>query len=239
MNNEWRNVWTKRTASEEILRTGRWEEVFLELKRSNGYDVVGDGLAYDSYVKQYQDLQRTFAQGMPVGQKIKSLFEVGCGSGANLFLFERDGIVCGGIDYSEGLIKSAKKVLRTKDLSCMEASDLPVTPKYDAVISMGVFGYFSSEEYAAGVLEKMYQKANYLLAVIDIPDLEKEELYLANRRRTIPNYKERYRNLPRIIYKKEFFSTFAKEHNMKIKIMPMNLDGYWNGEFVYNCFLYK
>jgi len=167
------------------------------------------------------------------------LFEVGCGSGVNLFLCEQDGIICGGIDYSEGLIKSAKKVLRTEDLSCMEAIDLPVTPKYDVVVSMGVFGYFFSEMYAATVLEKMYQKANYLLAVVDIPDSEKEDSYLAYRRKTIPNYEERYKNLPKQFYTKEFFQMFAKKHNMKIEITSMKLDGYWNNDFVFNCFLYK
>lgn len=42
---------------------------------------------------------------------MKSIYEVGCGSGVNLYLFEKlKNIKCiGGCDYSEPLIKIAKK----------------------------------------------------------------------------------------------------------------------------------
>ena len=60
----------------------------LELKKINGFDVVGEGLTY----------------------------EVGGGSGATLFLFEKDGIRCGEIDYSENLVEIARGVLQTNDI---------------------------------------------------------------------------------------------------------------------------
>lgn len=53
-----------------------------------------------------------------------SLFEVGCGYGANLYLFYKDGIRVGGLDYSETLIDIMKGFLTKqalKEIICDEA----------------------------------------------------------------------------------------------------------------------
>lgn len=42
----------------------------------------------------------------------KSAFEVGCGCGPNLLLMQERGLSVGGMDYSEGLVQSAKKIFR-------------------------------------------------------------------------------------------------------------------------------
>jgi len=67
MENEWKNLWNKRSADDSVLQSGNLKQIILELKRSNGYDVIGDGLEYDSLIKQYQDLQQVFLRGMPDG----------------------------------------------------------------------------------------------------------------------------------------------------------------------------
>lgn len=110
--NEWKTIWGKRTADEKILKTKDKKQIFLELKRSNGFDVVEDGLTYESFDEQKNNMVNWLSgKGK---QKIESIYEVGCGSGANLFLFEQDGIACGGLDYSEALIESAKKFYNRK-----------------------------------------------------------------------------------------------------------------------------
>ncbi len=146
---------------------------------------------------------------------------------------------CGGIDYSHKLLEGAKQVLHTTDIRCAEAAELPTEPEYDAVISVGVFGYFTDETYAETVLEKMYQKARYTMGILDLADVEKRDAYTAYRKQVIPNYEERYRGLPRLFFSKKFFIEFARSHNMDIEFSPVNLPGYWNSQFFFDCYLYK
>ncbi len=43
MNNNWREIWEKHCADGNILQGKDEEKIFMELKRSNGYDVIGGG----------------------------------------------------------------------------------------------------------------------------------------------------------------------------------------------------
>lgn len=239
MENNWKALWGSRTAEKSILQSGDPRKVFLELKRSNGFDVVAGGIPYETFLAQYRQMKERLSRGLPQGKTLRSVYEVGCGSGANLFLFENDGITCGAIDYSESLLGCAKQVLRTADIRCDEACELPVEPNYDAVISVSVFGYFTDETYAEAVLEKMCQKANYTVGILELADLEKKEAYIAHRKRIIPNYEERYKGLPRQFYSKAFFETFARAHDMEIGLIPVDMKDYWNSQFYFDCYLYK
>lgn len=237
--NNWKRLWSGRSADKDILQHGSPEEIFMELKRSSGFDVVKGGIEYASFLEQHRELVEKLSDRLPDGKALQSVYEVGCGSGANLFLLENDGFTCGGMDYSANLLLGAKQVLHTTDILCTEAAKLPAEPQYDAVISVSVFGYFTGEEYAEAVLEKMLQKAKYSLGILELADIEKEEAYTAHRRQIIPNYEERYRGLPRQFYKKAFFEAFARKHNLEIEISPMNMKGYWNSRFYFDCYLYR
>ena len=239
MENNWKGLWANRSADEAVLRDGDARQIFLELKRSNGFDVVEGGIPYESLLGQYQEMKERLSRPLPEGAALRSVYEVGCGSGANLFLFENDGLRTGGIDYSPKLASCAKQVLHTVDIHCAEASQLPESPRYDAVISVSVFGYFSDETYAETVLEKMCRKASYSIGILELADAEKEEAYTAYRKKLIPNYEQRYQGLPRQFYSKEFFRSFARRHGMDIEIIPMNMEGYWNSQFYFDCYLYK
>lgn len=239
MENNWEKLWASRSADVAILSNSDPEKVFMELKRSSGFDVVKDQLTYRSFLDWYREMKEKLACRLPNGKAVQSVFEVGCGSGANLFLFENDGMTCGGIDYSPKMLESAKKVLRTMDIHCAHASDLPTEPMYDALISVSVFGYFDDWEYAETVLEKMCRKARYSIGILDIADIEKREAYLNYRRQSIPNYEERYKGLPRLFFSKEFFMDFARAHDMGIEICPVSLQNYWNSQFYFDCYLYK
>lgn len=170
----------------------------MELKRSNGFDVMKDQISYTSFLTQYQEMKQRLSLHLPDGTALQSVYEVGCGSGANLFLFEQDEITCGGIDYSDALLRCAKQVLRTADIRCAEATELAEVPAYDALISVSVFGYFPNEPYAEAVLEKMYQKASHAIGLLELADAESKEAYTAYRKQIIPDYEERYKDLPRL-----------------------------------------
>ena len=60
--------------------------------------------------------------------------------------------------------------------------------KYDAVISNGVFPYFLDYEYAKKVLNKMYEKSENVIAILDIFDINKKEEFITYRRHIVENY---------------------------------------------------
>lgn len=238
MENNWQRIWNTRQMDISLLKGKSKEEVFLELKKCNGFDVVGDGLTYESLYQQYIFTKNNLMTHIPK-KELEGVYEVGCGSGANLYLFEEDGIKTGGCDYSYSLVKIAKQTLHSEDIMCMEASRLPIREMYDSVFSNSVFSYFSDETYAFEVLEKMYQKAKYSIGILDIHDEDKKESFISYREKIIPDYKERYRGLPKLFYKKEVFCSFAESHNMEVEFKEFAMDGYWNNPFVFHCFLHK
>ena len=96
-------------------------------------------------LEQYERTKEALFAGLGKNIRECSVYEVGCGSGANLYLFEKDGMICGGADYSPNLIECAKKVLHTEDIICAEANQIPREPRYDALLSNSVFSYFADE----------------------------------------------------------------------------------------------
>lgn len=238
--NHWKEVWGRHEADEDILQSKDKERILVELKRSSGFDVYGEVGRYEWWLDNYQEIKRElFYAGNRNEEQIKSVYEVGCGSGANLYLFEEDGIQCGGIDFSEKLLNGAKRILSSKDLICDEAVHMSADVIYDAVLANSVFQYFLDEEYAWKVLEKMYRKAKYVIGITDIRDKEKEEEHTAFRKKTIENYEERYKDLPCLFYSKNFFLDFASKHHADIKFTISDVKGYQNNEYAFNCYIYK
>lgn len=234
MANNWKQIWSNRHLDNPTTDT---KELFVELKRCNGFDTQGGKISDKELVNQYEWIKNRLTEGAP--SKVKSVYEFGCGSGANLLLFERDGFTCGGIDYSESLIDIAKDVLKTKDLICSEAINTPEEPQYDCVLSNSVIAYFTDFDYARTVLEKMYKKTRYSIGLIDVFDSEKESAYVSYRRKTVENYDEKYADLPKLFYSRDFFTDFAREHNLRIEFCDSTVENYWNNDFIFNCFMYK
>lgn len=239
--NKWKEIWEKRSADEDILSSEDEKKIFLELKRSNGFDVFEQGgPAYESWLRQYRQIKHELAFDKDDGTySLGSVYEVGCGSGANLYLFERDGIRCGGLDYSQNLINSARQALGSEDLTCDEAINMQIDVMYDAVLSNSVFSYFTDEAYALSVLDKMYQKARHSIGIIDIHDIDKKEDFLLYRKASIADYEERYKDFPKFFYSRQFFIDFASGHDMDIKFTFSDISNYWNNDFVFNCYMYK
>ena len=249
--NDWKSVWNRRSVDASALQSPDSREIFLELKRANGFDIMGNPNAsasqstvcpgWEGFYEQF--LQTNYELGANAKRRdfrVKSVFEIGCGSGANLYLFAQDGVRVGGLDYSQSLLEAARAVLPPdSDLLCDEADRLPVEPRYDATFSNGVFSYFYDFDYAKTVLELMVQKAVSSIGVMDIHDAAKREAFFAYRNRITPDYRTRYRNLPKLFYLKSFFLEFAESHGLDIKFSASNMKGYWNNEFVFHCFFYK
>jgi len=230
--NNWKKIWESRKDNLEKIDRANYCEVFAELKRIDGYDING-GVTLDSQLSQHENLK--VALNLSAGENI---FEVGYGAGANLYLFARDGFEIGGLDYSSTQIDIAKKVLpAARELICAGADELPTDKKYDTVFSNSVFQYFNDLAYAEHVLEKIYVKSRRAVAVLDVYDKAFEKELTAERRRTIENYDERYKDLPKLFYPRSFFENFAARHELSIRFAKNELENYGNAPFTYHCFM--
>lgn len=242
MKTKWHEIWEKRSADEKELSSGDTERVFLELKRIAGWDATGDMPTYEQFYNQYTEIRNELEfSALHQRRPLRSLFEVGCGCGANLYLFQVcGGIEIGGVDYSAAEIEIAEKVLQNpKELVCDEAINMTADIRYDAVLSNSVFSYFESYDYAEKVLETMYRKANYSIGIVDIHDAQKKEAFVEYRKAIIEDYEDRYRELPKFFYEKSFFLDFAEKHDMSIRFSRPAMKGYWNNDYVFNCFMMK
>ena len=230
----WQEIWNKRNSHlMDVDRTDK-RAMLLELKRINGFDITKEGALNEAFLEKYEASKEGLA--LPEGG---SVFEVGCGAGANLWLFQQDGFRVGGIDFSEGLLAISRDVLREDalcEIVCGEACDLPQEEKYDAAFSDGVFHYFPDEAYAEKVLEGMAEKVRGNIVILDVHDAAKKEEFFAFRRKLDPDYDERYRGLDKLFYDKAFFEAFAKKHGFAVSFSSLTLEGYWNAPFVYAVF---
>ena len=234
MGNKWKEIWNRRKPVTGGL-TDDWEHVYLELKRLNGYDVMEGGVPLDSFLNFHAGLIELL--DLTPG---KSVYEVGCGAGANIYLMQREGMIVGGADYAEGLIETARVVVPdARELGAMEAAVIPTDEKYDAVYSGGVFSYFPDHAYATRVLERMLEKSRYAIGITELHDRAKRQDYLAFRRANIPNYDERYEGLGRLFFRREFFEDFAREHDLRIVFPALQMADYWNTPFIFTCFMYR
>ena len=234
MANHWKEIWNQRKPLADGL-TGDWAHVFLELKRLNGYDVMGDGIPLDAFLNFNAGLVELLdlAPG-------KSVYEVGCGAGANMYLMQHEGMIVGGSDYAEGLVETAQRiVLEAQELAVMEAADIPTEEKYDAVYSCGVFSYFPDHDYATRVLERMLAKSRHAIGITELHDRTKRQEYLSFRRANIPHYDERYEGLGRLFFRRSFFEEFAARHNLHLVFPSLELAEYWNNPFVFTAFMYR
>ena len=234
MDNKWKAIWNRRKPTADAL-VGSWQEVFLELKRLNGYDVMGDGISLEAFLDEYAQTKELLNL-----TKDSSVFEVGCGTGANLYLMQRDGMTVGGTDYAEGLIETACKVLSAPvELYSGEANAIAVNQKYNAIFANGVFPYFPDDCYAVHVLDLMREKSLGAIGIMGLHDIEKRDDYLAFRRANIPNYDALYKDLQRHFYTHSLFTDYAATHGLRIEFPTIKLKGYWNTPFVFNVFMYR
>ncbi len=237
MKNDWKRIWDNRLFDESVLAEEDPLKVFVELKRSNGFDTQGGNISPEELYHQYETTKQTLFAGRDTAGA--SVYELGCGSGANLYLFERDGFQCGGIDYSPSLIAIAEKVLKSTDITCGDALTCPELPQYDSILSNSVFCYFESVDYALAVLDILLKKTRYSIGLLDIHDISTYDDYIAFRKKTIDDYETKYASLPKLFFDRNVFIRYAEEHDLDIVFTESEVKGYWNNPFIFNCYLYK
>ena len=239
MENHWQELWNNRKINFDELSSEDETRLILELKRIVGWDFKNVVVDADEFKREYEYLKES------LGLKDKtsaSVFEVGCGSGANLYFFKKDGFKIGGSDYAENLLDVAKRILGEKFfVECIadEATNLPTEIKYDAVFAAAVFYYFPDLDYVEKVLDRMVDKATHSIGLLRLLDAAAKEDYLKYRREHTKNYDELYKNLPKLFLPKKFFEEYAAKNNLSIKFSKHHIEGFWNEPFNFDCFLYK
>lgn len=238
MSNKWKEIWNKKGENLDALSSAKDEfAVYSELKRLDGYDVsIEDGEAY--YGNFYQSAVNMW-EGMDKEIGIASAFEVGCGSGANLYLLKNRGIEIGGIDYSVNLANIARKMVGEDRVETGEAIQMTTDQKFDVVFSDGVFPYFSDEAYGEAVMEKMIEKAQKAIIILEVFDKTMKAECEEHRRSMMDDYDEKYAGLDKMFYDRDMFRRFAKKHNCGIKFGDVKNEQYWNSRYLFNCFIYK
>lgn len=240
MGNLWKSIWNKRVVGkmdiDSLLTNGSEFEIYKQLKKLDGFDVSVEN--ENGYYENFYNSAVGTWEKLKIENNIHSAYEVGCGSGANLILMKKRGIDVGGIDYSEQMVNIASKILGG-GITTGEAVDMNMNEKFDLVLSDSVFAYFPNEAYGRNVLEKMYEKSNKVIAILEVFDKQLESDCNKHRREMIEDYDRKYEGLDKIFYPREMFVNFANDNKCRIEFTKVENDFYWNSKYLYNCFIYK
>lgn len=236
--NKWDMIWKNRDVGTDINLEDDVFKMFCKLKRADGFDTQEISGYYEAFFEEWKRFESNIRE---IAGQYSSVFEVGCGSGVNLYLFKKL-VGCtklGGVDYSQKLVDVAKKIILSEDIRCMEAIDVDVEKKYDIVISDSVFQYFQTREYGIDVLEKMYNKANKCIVITEIHDIDKKTEHLNYRRQCVEDYDKKYEGLDKTFYSKNDFINFSNKVGAKCLIRQPENQLYWNNKFVFDCYIVK
>jgi SAM-dependent methyltransferase len=223
MSNAWQEVWQRRRLEVETS---------LDLQRLidlDGYDSGTGRMSAGDW--------RAFAASACALLRLSagdSVYEAGCGSGAFLYaLREQVGLRVGGCDWAPALVQVARRALPGGDFQVLEASALPPEPRYDVVVSNGVFQYFPGLDYAAAALRRMTAKALRAVALFDVPDLARREEAESFRRGALsPEFYDRdYAGLRHLYFDRDWFEPFAREAGMSPELLASPMPNYPQGAF--------
>lgn len=224
----WKKIWNKNK---------RVEKIILEtLIKADGFDSGAGSFSVDNWSEYLQ----LFFKKLDI-KNGQSVFDVGCGSGAFIYPLFIQNHKVGGVDYSSVLINLANTIMKNSSFEIDEAINIDINEKYDLVISHSVFHYFKNLEYAKNTIEKMFNKSNSKIAILDINDKSKEDMYHKIRMTGMSKdkYIEKYKGLEHMFYETSWFKNIADELECKIDIFDQSYDRYANSALRFNVIMEK
>lgn len=229
MQPNWHAIWNKRVASDST------DLALEDLLILNGYDSGAGHVPVADFRSNAQQVcnQLRLKDGYGV-------FDVGCGAGAFLkALLEVVDIKVGGIDYSGNLVKAAQRALPAGRFQAVDAAALQTTPKYEWVVSHGVFHYFELE-YASKVLDLMLSKATKGVAVFEVPDKALYEASETMRRGKLSpaEYESKYTGLKHTYFDRVWFSEKAAAVGAKCNFHQSFIPNSAQSNFRFNCIIH-
>ena len=233
----WQKIWSSRKT--DILNNlfVNDNDILTNLLLLDGFDSPTGNIV----VSSWQSYIRRLMQELCINSN-NSVYEVGCGGGAFLYPFYKNGLKVGGLDYSSSLIEICNKIMPKMNFDVCQASELNTELQFDFVSAFSVFFYFKDYNYANEVLEKMFNKSKVGIMVLDIPNIDTKSECENFRMGSmgIDVYNEKYKDLQHLYYPKSFFENFAKLKKAKFsKIEDQNIDDYCNNRFRFNFILLK
>jgi ubiquinone/menaquinone biosynthesis C-methylase UbiE len=225
----WHEVWSRRSH-------GAGADVLQSLVEMDGFDAgagkitAGDWRAY----------ARAVGDELGVGPG-RSVFEVGCGSGAFLYVMHELGAAVGGIDFGASLLETARRVLPDGAFVLGNAAELPLEPRCDFAIANSVFHYFPDEDYAARTLGRMLEKAERGVAVLDVPDAATRDEAEAVRRAGLSprEYEQKYVGLNHRYYPRAWFVEQGARHGWRCQQAAQRIANYPQSAFRFNSFFVR
>jgi ubiquinone/menaquinone biosynthesis C-methylase UbiE len=228
---EWQEIWNKRN----VQGLERSKDIGLQdLIFADGFDTGAGKINSEDWVHYVRAISRNI--DLAPGD---SVFEIGCGSGAFLYVWYTEGHRVGGIDYSGNLIALARHAMKGMNFRVSEAIEVDTDEKYDIVLSNSVFQYFKDYAYAETVIERMITKARKTIAILEVPDLAKKEESETARRAGLPEYDTNYKGLDHLYFEKGWFTRFSDKFGYKIEISDQDFKNYGNSRFRFNVVIKK
>ena len=172
-----------------------------------------------------------------------SVFEVGCGAGALLLPLADHGCPVGGVDISPALVARARQVLPAGNFAVGDAAEFAVDQKADAVLSFGVLLYLQSLAHAERVLDRMVEKTERVVAVLDVPDLGVRDADLARREQLAGGkeaYARRYTGLEHLYFSRDWVrDALTRRGLVGVRVSDQAIEGYGNAPYRFNAWGFK
>jgi SAM-dependent methyltransferase len=229
---QWREVWSHRDV--EFPRHDD-KDLLQHLIYADGFDTPMTAIAAPDWLAHAREIARRMHL-----KPTDSVFEVGCGGGAFLLPFYRQGHKVGGLDLSVPMLRQATHLMPGMNFVVGDAADLDVTVPYEAVVSNGVFMYFDDLSHAATVLERMVRKAVRAVAVCGVPDVRLQQECEAMRRQIHLDgeYDEKYSGLEHLYFDRDWFESFGRDHGVEVELFGEILQCP-SARFRFTCILHK
>ena len=231
---KWKEVWN----AKEINRNE--DNILQSLIYSDGFDGSCNAISAQDWIEYVDLIESCYFSNDGLE---KSIFEIGCGSGALLYRLHQKGYKVGGIDFSEGLVKLARKAIPDGSFACGDALTAPIADAYGHVVSNSVFQYFPDYAYAEKILDRMKSISKGSIAVLDVPNLALKEESENARRGSMPKgeYDKKYDGLEHLYYSKEWMMQQAERLGMKASIIEQRelFKSYVNKDFRFSVFMVK
>lgn len=95
--NEWNRIWANRTA--DVAISDDSFDMFCKLKKADGFDTQDINGYYEAFFEEWNKMENQIEK---LAGNVASVYEVGCGSGVNRYLYQqlKKLAIVGGCDYS-------------------------------------------------------------------------------------------------------------------------------------------